>query len=137
MGAPPYAVVGVVHAGKTDPSVLSVKGKVVVFDTPEIARNFIPRLGNGRITRWKDADTCYWLEIDPNGIGTAVVLTDYDVYDVPARMEIPIAGNKGIRLIHSESRLREWRHHIMWNYAFFPDPRDVDGVDDRSSVAAA
>jgi hypothetical protein len=83
---------------------MSVNDLVVIFDTPQDARDMLPRLGPGRIARWSDSDTICWLDIDPEGISRAVVLWDYNPYDAPHG--------------RSEAKYMDWKHHINWLYVF-------------------
>lgn len=107
MSAPPYAAIAVYHFGEDTPKLLSVKNRVVIFDTAEIARNWIPKLGKGRPTHWLDADVVWW-HIEPGEeINRAFICTDYDVYNVPPNHPVP-----------SETRQMDWKHHIIWNEAF-------------------
>lgn len=104
MSAPGYAVIGIYRPGQSQPSLMSHHGRVIVFDTPEMARNYLPQLGGGRPTRWKDRDTAYWLPLQPKGVNRAVVLTDYDVYNLPPGAPI-----------RSETRGRDWQRHVIWS----------------------
>lgn len=86
---------------------MSSNGRVIVFDTREVAKNFLPMLGGGRPTTWKaDGESCYWLPVEKNALSRACVVTGYDPYDAPA----------GIPGIRSEAHGMEWRCHIMWSH---------------------
>ena len=80
---------------------MSVGGKIVVFDHAVQARQYVPLLGGGRVTRWQDADTAYWLPLELNGVNRVCIVTDYDPYSLPPGL--PVA---------SETHGREWRGHV-------------------------
>jgi hypothetical protein len=104
MSATGYAVIGVYHAGESKPSLLSGNGRVIIFDTPQMAIDFLPLLGRGRLTRWSDGgETASWLPLEREGINRASVLTGYDPYNLPPGAPVP-----------SESPIREWRNHVHW-----------------------
>jgi len=96
-------VIGVWFRGEEHPTLLSANDRIIVFDTPQMARDFMPRLGGGRPTCWKDADSAYWPILTKTGINRAVVLWNYDPYNAPNG--------------RAESRLHEWQHHIIWQMA--------------------
>jgi hypothetical protein len=105
-----YCAVAVYPTGSRSAQILSVGGRVVLFDTLEIARNFLPQLGTGRHTLWSgDGETAFWPELDAQGISRADVVTGYDPYQLPGGMPRGIA---------SETRGREWRCHVMWSHVF-------------------
>ena len=97
MSTPPaYAAIGIYQPGQTKPSLMSVQGKIVVFDHAAQARDYLPLLGGGRVTRWSGAETAYWLPLDPNGVNRACILTGYDPYSLPPGMPVSsesAAGN--------------------------------------------
>lgn len=111
---------GAAHsAGPVDPAeaassgarLMAVDGKIVLFDTVEIAQQWIPQLGMGRQTHFsRDGETAYWTPMDPNGINRAVLLTGYNPHSLPPNMPGGIL---------SETLGREWRHHVMWSAAFY------------------
>ena len=115
--APGYAVIGIYKPGKRGPQVMSHNNKIIVFDTPDVARQFIPLLGAGRMASWGLEDHIYWHPIDPDGINHACVLTDYDVYNLPP----PFI---------SESLYLSWKHHIIWSdwYSGYDIVPQVDNV---------
>ena len=101
---PGYAVIGIYLTGENRPSLMSAKGRVIVFDTPQMAIEFMPLLGGGRITRWsEDGETAFWSPLDLRGVNRAAVLTGYDPYHLPPGAPTP-----------SESLIRGWRHHVHW-----------------------
>lgn len=105
-----YVAVGWYPWGKTSASLLAVGGKIVLFDTKQIAREFLPILGQGRIPSWSaDGETLSFTPIDPRGMNKMVLVTEYNPYDLPAQMP------DGIR---SETHGKEWRNHIMFSHAF-------------------
>jgi len=108
MGHPDYAAVGIYRSGQARPSLLSANGKVIVFDTPQMARHVLPLLGGGRIAAWDaDKETVCFTPIDPQGVNRACILTGYDPYHLPAGLPL-----------RSETRLRAWRNHVMWQHVF-------------------
>lgn len=115
---PGYAVIGIFPPGGNAPQIMSVRGKIVVFDTPDIARQWMPRLGNGRVSGWDvGGDTVCFTPLDTRGVNRACVLTDYDPYQAPAGLSIPRADGGGVYRIRSETHGREWKHHIIWSLA--------------------
>jgi hypothetical protein len=107
MKPPPHAVIGIYGPGQTRPALMSSNGRVVVFDHAAQARQYLPLLGAGRPTRWSSRDEVYWLPLDPEGINRACVITEYDPYNLPPGLPV-----------RSETRGREWRHHIHMLYVF-------------------
>ena len=108
MSIPPaYAAIGIYRPGQAKPSLMSVQGKIVVFDHAGQARDHLPLLGGGRVTRWEGVETAYWLPLDLNGVNRACILTGYDPYNLPPGMPI-----------QSETRSREWRGHVHAAYVF-------------------
>jgi hypothetical protein len=97
-----------VAAAKTEEgtySLLSSNGKVIVFDTPDVARDVLGYLSEGRM--------CFWdsnrekLRFSPHiigGVNEVALITNYDPYDAPEGK--------------SESRIHEWRHHVIWSRVF-------------------
>ena len=87
---PGYAVIGIYHAAEDRPSLMSSDGRVIVFDTPQMAVEFLPLLGGGRITQWSaDGETACWSPVEPQGVNRASVLTNYDPYDMPPGAPVP------------------------------------------------
>ncbi|MBC8138138.1 MAG: hypothetical protein H8F28_19840 [Fibrella sp.] len=123
-----YCIVATYVAGSNAARPLASGGKIVLFDTVAIAQQFIPLLGQGRTPSWsEDGETISFVELDMGGISRAVIVTDYDPYDVP----VDFPG--GIR---SESRSREWKNHIMWSHAFYDcgqsETEFRDGMEKRA-----
>src|SRR5438128_5587066 len=100
---PVYTVIGVWFRGEEHPTLLSSNDRIIVFDTPQMARDFTHRLGGGRRTMWASEDDAFWPVLTPTGVNRAVILWNYDPYDAPHG--------------RSESRLHEWKHHIIWVHA--------------------
>src|ERR1041384_6037682 len=99
---PGYAAVAVYLAGKDHPTLLNVDGRVVIFDTPEMARWAMPQLGGGRPASWSDdREWIYFNPISTVGVNRACVVTDYDVYNLPPNHPVL-----------SEARGRDWKRHI-------------------------
>jgi hypothetical protein len=105
-----YAAVGIYWADRPDtPEFLAAEGKVVLFDTAEIARQTLPRLGAGRAESWDAArETVTFSPPVSNGFNRLAVFTGYDPYDVPAGFR-----SKGI---YSEALGRDWRSHVYWRH---------------------
>lgn len=106
-----YCAVAVRVAGRDSWSMwTNAEGKVVVFDNIIVARDHLPRFRNaagGHLTLWsEDGETLYFLKPDRSipteGIVSATILTEYDVYNLPPNS--PVA---------SETRLKAWKRHIM------------------------
>ena len=105
-----YVAVGITVFGKTDVSLLSANGQIVLFDTVAIAQQFLPLLGTGRSPVWSaGGEEVTFLPLQPNTISRAVILTGYDPYHLPAGMPL------GVR---SETAGKAWKSHIMWSHAF-------------------
>lgn len=108
MSAPPsYAAIGIYQSGQTKPSLMSVQGKIVVFDHVAQARDYVPLLGGGRVTRWEGGETAYWLPMELTGVNRACILTEYDPYCLPPGLPVS-----------SETHGREWRGHVHAAYVF-------------------
>ncbi len=103
MAAPGYAVIGIFKSGNDKPSLMSYEGRVIVFDHPQQARDYLPLLGNGRITQWADCDTVSWMPLDPDGVNRAVIITEYDVYNLPPG-----------HIVRSEVKSMAWVRHMPW-----------------------
>ena len=105
-----YVAVGVYWADRSDrPEFLAVEGRLVVFDTAELASQVLPRLGVGRIEQWDAArETLAFTPLVRRGFNRLALFTGYDPYDVP----------NGFRAlgIYSEAEGRDWRHHVYWRH---------------------
>ena len=103
--APPYAAIAVYHAADSNASLLcDSEQKVIIFDHAEMAKDFLPILGNGRISTWTtDGEGICFTPIDPEGINRAVVLTPYDIYNLPPGCPVL-----------SETRSIAWKNHVIW-----------------------
>jgi hypothetical protein len=111
MSAPGYAVIAIYPPGALHPSLLSKNNKVIVFDTPAMAREFLPILGEGRICYFSgDGESVTFAPVDPKGVNRASVLTHYDVYNLPPGTPV-----------RSETKGREWKRHIHYGQAMFED----------------
>lgn len=112
-----YAVLAIKRGNTNAYSLLvSSHKKVVVFDTPAMAKEFAPRLGDGRITMWDaEGETCSWFPQNVNGINSVSILTNYDPYNLPPAAPVP-----------SETPLKSWKYHIMWNLWFSDQYSNVD-----------
>lgn len=107
--SPGYAVIGIYPPGQDTPSLLAKNGQVLIFDTPAMARQFAPLLGEGRLEFWSDdREEVFFSPVLPNGVNRAVILTGYDVYNLPPGLPV-----------RSEARGRDWKHHIHWGQAYF------------------
>ena len=102
--APGYAAVGIYLPGSDRPTLMSANGRVIVFDTPEVARHFLPLLGGGRPGCWDtEEETICFAPIDRDGVNRACILTGYDPYNLPPGLPV-----------RSETRQKEWRRHVHW-----------------------
>jgi hypothetical protein len=115
---PAYAAIGIYQPGQTKPSLMSVKGRIVVFDHPSQAADYLPLLGGGRVTQWVDGENVFWLPLDPRGTNRACILTDYDPHSLPPGMPVP-----------SETRGKEWKGHVHAAYVFHDCGQMVQRAD--------
>lgn len=106
-----YIAIGVYKAGSDSASLLAASNRqIILFDTKLIAQQFLPLLGLGRSYIWgADGESIFFLPIDPTGVNHYDILTGYDPYNLPPGMP------DGIR---SETKGREWKHHIHWAHVF-------------------
>lgn len=101
---PGYAAIGIYAPGADRPALMSANGRVILFDTPAVARSFLPALGGGRRDLWAaDGETVCFAPLDPRGVNRACVLTGYDPYNLPPGLPV-----------RSEVRSREWRGHVHY-----------------------
>ena len=102
-----YAVIAIFWAHTpTSPQILCINDKVVIFDTPGLAKEFLGRLGGGRrMICGADGETASYIPLNPKGYNRAIVITGYDPYDVP----------KGLTNIHSEAKGMDWKSHVHWS----------------------
>lgn len=103
-----YCIVGLFYADSGDqPDFLSFDGKLVTFDTLEIAQDFLPLLGGGRLYMQDVAsETFSFSPISRRSFNRAVIYTGYDPYDAPNGFRA-----KGV---YSEAHGRDWQHHVYW-----------------------
>lgn len=107
-----YVVIGTYSLGADNARLLSANGLIVLFETVAMAQQFAPLLGCGRETTFAaGGEKISWSPLDPRGINRAVIITDYDPYNLPANFSV-----SGVK---SETKTREWKHHVMWFHAFF------------------
>ena len=91
----------------TNGSLLSDDNKIVLFDNKLVAQDFIPTMGNGRLSTWSvDGETIYFSPIDPHAINKASIVTNYDVYDLPANHPT---------LSEARNSPFGWKFHEMWS----------------------
>jgi hypothetical protein len=92
-----------------NPRILAANGKVVLFETAVMARQFMPQLGGGRIPSWSaDGETVCFTPIDPKGINRLALVTNYTPHNLPVGAPVK-----------SEVKGKEWKNHIMWFHAFY------------------
>ena len=118
-----YAAVGIYWADRPEtPEFLAVDGRMVIFDTAEIARQTLPRLGAGRAESWDAAQEV--VSFSPHhksvGFNRLAIFTGYDPYDVPGGFR-----SKGIR---SEAHGLNWRWHVYWRHVLDPIIAWADGL---------
>ena len=87
-------------------SLLSSDGRIILFDTLEVAKNVLPYLSEGRDTRFLGDDRLLFVPPLFDRINELMIISPYDPYDVPN-------NEAGVR---SETRFSDWRNHIMWSY---------------------
>jgi hypothetical protein len=109
-----YTALAVHWADRPDhPEFLAVEGRLLLFDTLEIARQTVPRFGSGRQEVWDAArEVIQFLPaaLPHSGAFNRISLyPGYDPYDVPNGFRA-----KGV---YSEGRGRDWRSHIYWRHA--------------------
>ena len=117
-----YAAVGVYWADRPEtPEFLAVDGRIVLFDTLEIGRQTIPRLGSGRAESW-DAkqETVSFSPPQNKGFNRLALFSGYDPYDVPSGFRA--------RGIYSEAAGRDWRSHVYWRHVLEALIAWADGV---------
>jgi len=91
------------------PRLLAADGKVVLFETAVMARQFMPQLGGGRIPTWSnDGETLCFTPIDPKGINRVALVTGYTPHNLPVGAPVK-----------SEVKGKEWKNHVMWFHAFY------------------
>ena len=103
-----YCAVALYPVGKSEPVWLHQDGRIVVFDQLINAQDCLELMANGRYTIWDAArESCCYQPIDPTAgrVNRAVIVTGYDPYHLPA-----------MHAVASETRGREWRHHIHWGH---------------------
>ena len=104
MPSPGFAAIGIYHSDDRL-TLLSSGGRVIVFDTPAVARHFLPALRPGAIDYWSaDVETVWFSPIAPGYINRAAIITNYDPYNLPPGL--PVC---------SEVHAQEWRRHVYWN----------------------
>lgn len=118
-----YTAIGVYWADSPGtPEFLAVEGKVVLFDTLEIARQTLPRLGAGRADLWDlSREQITFVPSSPTGFNRLALFTGYDPYDVPNGFR-----SKGI---YSEAAGRDWRSHVYWRHVLDTLIAWADGVN--------
>jgi len=105
-----YCIVGLFYADSGDqPDFLSFEGRLVTFDTLQIAQDFLPLLGGGRLYSQDVArETFTFSPISRKSFNRAVIYTGYDPYDVPNGFR-----TKGV---YSEGHGQDWKHHVYWGH---------------------
>ncbi|MCW3053300.1 MAG: hypothetical protein JWN14_2470 [Chthonomonadales bacterium] len=105
-----YCIVGLFYADSGDkPDFLSFEGKLVTFDTLEIAQDFLPMMGGGRpCAEDVSRETFSFSPISRRSFNRAVIYTGYDPYDVP--------GGFRTKGVYSEAHNRDWRWHVYWGH---------------------
>ena len=97
-------------AGESDPSegvsLFAVGGKVLVFDSPVHAQDFMQRFACDRLPSWSaDMETCWYTPWLADHVNKLVLIRDYDPYNLPA-----------CHPVQSETHLKSWKYHItLWD----------------------
>lgn len=131
-----YCVIGVYWTHSPDKlQLLTVKNKVIVFDAIVTAKDCLMRLAGGRQTfTTSDGETVAYLPLSQTGFNRASILTGYDPYDTPAGLDD--------KLIRSEARQLDWRHHILWTNEYdairtFADKYGEEAFNDPVNASEA
>lgn len=100
-----YCVVGFYIPGESRVSLVSCNGKVIVFDTPLIAYEIVnSHFRDGRMLTWDNKkESAYLTPVLPNRINRYVLLSPYDVYNLPPGLPV-----------RSEAKNMPWKYHIHW-----------------------
>ena len=88
-----YAAISVINPTTGNWELMSSSGRVIVFDTAELAWNWLPLLGGGRTYKADSRRLEIWFfEISNNAPNRAKVVPQYDL-----------------------GELMPWRKHIIWS----------------------
>jgi len=100
-----YCILAYYWAGNPKAQFFAIDGKIVVFDTIEIARDYAPQLAPGRLPYWDvTEEICYFSPLDPQGFNRVDVVTGYDPYNVP----VGFGTDYGV---FSEAKSMAWKYH--------------------------
>jgi hypothetical protein len=111
-----YCAVAIYVVGKAEPIWLHDGGKIVVFDAKINAQDVLEMLAEGRDSHWAQngEDCTYMPPLGERGkCNRAIIVTGYDVYNVPAQ-----------HAVRSETKGKGWKHHTHWGHWF----RGIKGV---------
>lgn len=117
MPIPPFAIICIYPPGQSDPTPITVNGKLVIFDHAEQARNYIYLFGNSRETVFDTLDSVHWTPLKFDQPNRALIVTEYDPYNAPANWDATKHDGTKYR-IRSETHGMEWKHHIHAAYVF-------------------
>lgn len=101
-----YCAIALYAVGKAEPFWLQQDGRIIIFDSKANAQDIIELMSEGRDTNWSQngEDATYWPLSGQRGkVNRSLVITGYDVYNVPAGHAVP-----------SETKGLSWKHHIHW-----------------------
>ncbi len=100
-----YCVVGFYKPGESRVSLISSNGKVIVFDTPLLAYEIVnTNFRDQRSMIWDSKkEQAYLIPVLPDRINRYVLITPYDIYNLPPGLPIK-----------SETRNMAWKYHVHW-----------------------
>lgn len=103
-----YCAIALYAVGKAEPFWLQDNGRIVIFDTKINAQDMLEQLSEGRDTIWDaTGETCVYSPFfgERGKTNKAVIVTGYDVYNVPA-----------MHAVSSETKGMAWKNHIHWGH---------------------
>lgn len=110
-----YCAVACYYNGRQAPVWLHDKGKIIVFEIKAQAEDILELMADGRDTIWdaKMESCCYQPLLGIGHCNRAVIITDYDIYNLPAQ-----------HAVRSETRGKAWTGHVLVGHWL----RDLTGV---------
>ena len=116
-----YCVLGWYPNGQSDVRLISAKGKVILCETEQHAKDCLQFMSGGRLAMWRK-DHVYYQPIEKNAINHACVITGYDPYDLPPNAPVP-----------SETHLKGWKNHVL-HWLVFHDCGQLEVHEDGSFI---